>query len=822
MPAFLELHDVLRELRTRDEEALGALLCERADLAYPVPADLTTLALRANSEMSLRLFVQRLDSSCLHTLGLAVSCAEGGISVQEAMQEQAPVADTPGLPAAQESHHDSSARESSERESSEHSAPGHSDPGTIRKNLRRLRTACLILPAQWPGREGLSKGAHSGQILADEGRSENELGELSHDDDPLTLQWAVQARLPHVLGSFHAGRGSQAAAQPEPAADEMTAPAQLVQQALVRNGSLAAIATTLDDVDDLLAILEQSPAQTLRTDGVGMRELKRLTTLRRPEQPARDPDIGETSWLLELAAAAGLIELDVKTDDWRLTALAPRWRGAAQQYRIQLLVSGWLLSPRSPLLLRGPHPSARIAPALSRERQRGDAPDLRRLILRVAAGLAERAAEVIPEDRGTRLYRLHIPDDDQPGPEAFGGLLSQQMLHRHPIYTARVRAALPWIVREAERLGLFAAGALAPAGHALSHSLQEMAAVVESALPPQVETVVVQSDLTAVATGTLSYGAAQALGDLAEKEGRGGASTYRFSSASLHRGMERGWTSDAIRQWLTQHSLTELPSTLTTLIDDAARSFTAVRIGTAGAWIQVPDEQTRELLLQDSRMQGLGVLALTDDIVITRGTAREIAPELRRLGVKTAAEPGGEARGGESTAKDSDAGPSSQAWVLPSSPWQSTPVRTLGVTAEDPDPTHIAELARSLLSPESGQPDGNRPRSDRDAADPAQSDEADRGAEVARVPGSGQHTVDTDMVGTLRAAVASRRRMRITRVTGHGEASSVVGVPTAVNAGRVRVQLSDKEDDVVMLLHRIGTVEDAPAEGSATSSAANS
>lgn len=799
VPAFLELHDVLSELRTRDQDALGALLYARADLAYPVPADLTTLALRANSEMSLRLFVQRLDSSCLHTLGLAVSCAERGVSVQEAMQEHAPGTNTPGLSTADESPHDSSAVDSSD-----HSAPSHSDPGMIRKNLLRLRTACLILPAQRPGQQGLSTDDPSGQALGTESR-----GEVIPDGDPLTLQWAVQARLPHVLGSFRAGLGSQAAAQPEPTAEELAAPARLVQQALVRNGSLAAITTTLDDVDDLLAVLEQSPAQTLRTDGVGMRELKRLTTLRRPERPARDPDIGETSWLLELAAAAGLIELDVKTDDWRLTALAPRWRGAAQHYRIQLLVSGWLLSPRSPLLLRGPHPSARIAPALSRERQRGDAPDLRRLILRVASGLAERTAEVIPEDRGTRLYRLHIPDDDQPGPEALGGLLNQQMLHRHPIYTARVRAALPWIVREAERLGLFAAGALAPAGHALSHSLQEMAAVVESALPAQVETVVVQSDLTAVATGTLSYGAAQTLGDLAEKEGRGGVPTYRFSSASLHRGMERGWSSGAIRRWLTQHSLTELPSTLTTLIDDAARSFTAVRIGTAGAWVRVPDEQTRELLLQDPRMQGLGAFALTDDVVITRGTAREIAPELSRLGVNTAAEPGGEARGGESTAKDSDADASSQAWVLPSSPWQSTPVRTLGVTAEEPDPTHIAELARSLLSPESGQPGGNRSRSD-------------RGAAGARAPGSGEHAPEPDMVGTLRAAVADRRRMRITRVTGHGEASSVVGVPTAVNAGRVRVQLSDTEDDVVMLLHRIGTVEDAPADGSARSSAVKS
>lgn len=834
MPAFLELHDVLSELRTRDEDSLAALLSTRADLAYPAPADLTTLALRANSEMSLRLVVQRLDSSCLHTLGLAVSAAERGLGVQEALQEHVPEAGTSGSSTAHESHHSVSSRSFSSHNVSSHNAPKHcapehSDPETIRKNLLRLRAACLILPAQWPGAEDAG-GEDSGSDDGDNG----------HTTDPLTLDWAVQARLPHVLSSFHAGLGSQAAQQPGAAADELAAPAQLIQHSLVRNGSLAAITATIDDVDDLLSALEQSPAQTLRTDGVGMRELKRLTALRRPGQPSRDPDIGETSWLLELAAAAGLIELDVKTDDWRPTALAPRWRGAAQHHRIQLLVSGWLLSPRSPLLLRGPHPAARIAPALSRERQRGDAPDLRRLILRVAAGLAERAAEIIPEDRARRLYHLHIPDDDQPGPDAFRGLLNQQLLHRHPIYTARVRAALPWIVREAERLGLFAAGALAPAGHALRHSLKEMAAVVESALPPQVETVVVQSDLTAVATGTLSYEAAQTLGDLAEKEGRGGVPTYRFSSASLHRGMERGWTSDTIRQWLTQHSLTELPSTLTTLIDDAARSFRAVRVGTAGAWIQVPDEQTRELLLQDPRMQGLGAFALADDVVITRGTAGEVAPELRRLGVKTAAEPGAEARAGsESAATAAETGPRSHAWTLPASPWQSTPVRTLGITEEDPDLAHIAELARTLRSPEDGRPGDSRARTSggsgssrphdtppqdapQNSAEHTQPAAGGEVAEGAGRPGSGHHAPETDMVGTLRAAVAGRRRMRITRVTGHGEASTVVGVPTAVNAGRVRVRLSEKDDDVVMLLHRIGTVEDAPAQGSATSSAANS
>ena len=682
-----------------DDAGLADLLRARPDLLNPTPADMTSLAARAQSEMSLRHLVQHLDAGALHLLQ-ALNRAEPGAA------EESP------------------------------------------ESTAFLERAGVLLEVE---------------------------GELS-----------LPANLPHVLENVPAGPS----APPQPGSKPVMA-------ALVENASLAAIAELLSEVEDLLTALEESAAVTLRTGGVGMRELKRLTIARLREGSPTDPEVGETGWVIELSAAAGLIEPDADTGRWAPTRLADQWRRTGRHHRLQLLVSGWLLAPRSPMLLRGPHPSARLAPVLTPDRQRGDAPTLRDRLLRTA--------EALTGPKPAQLYTLNWPDRAEPDPDALSGPLLEQLAWDRPLLTARTKHVLLPMAREAERLGLLAMGALTAAGRAALEDADlldageppsSLSAHLEAALPPMVETVHLQSDLTAVATGTLSPGTAQALGQLAQKETRGGVPTYRFSAASVRGALERGWSPDDIREFLRSHSLSEMPSPLTTLIDDAARTTPSVRMGAAGAWVVEPDPQLRAALLAQPELSALGLRHLSGAVLVCEAPAEQLRSALRRAGIRTsdpqstpAAAPqgpvsarsvSGRAASAAEAAGTGASPASAAAWQLTASPWQQSPVRTVTpqMLARNPE---VVERALAALR---------------------------AGGSGARVSDLGNDSTlaGADVVGTLREAIRRRRTVRVTRAGSGGSEHTVVGTPTAMNAGRLRLRHEGREEESLLLIHRITAV----------------
>ncbi len=685
------LAELTSHLASLDDAGLAALLRARPDLLNPAPADMTSLATRAQSEMSLRHHLQLLDAGTLNLL--------------HALNRGEPAAD----PEAEEG----------------------------------LRQAGVLLDMQ-----GIP---------------------------------ALPANLPHILDSLPEGP----AAPPGPAAKPVMA-------ALVENASLAAIAELLSESEDLLAALADSPAATLRTGGVGMRELRRLTAARTGAGSPKDPEVGETGWLMELAAAAGLIEPGEEAGHWAPTRLASQWRRAARHHRLQLLASGWLLAPRSPLLLRGPHPSARLAPVLTPERQRGDAPALRERLLT--------AAEVLTGEKPAQLYTVDLPDDQEPGPDALSGTLPEQLAWDRPLLTARTRHAFAPVVREAERLGLLAMGALTEAGRAFLQDVRLLAAgeppsalssQLEAALPPLVETVHLQSDLTAVATGALSPGTAEALGQLAQKETRGGVPTYRFSAGTLRTALEQGWSPEGVRGFLRAHSVTGVPSPLATLIDDAARTTPSVRMGAAGSWVLEPDPQLRAALLAQPELSALGLRHLSGEVLVCEASAGELQRALRRAGIRTALQdPGtgntpGAAPGPTSGTSSSAAPSSASAWTLTSSPWQQAPVRTVTPQMLARNPEVVDRAVDALRS----------------------------GGPSRRLSGQEAGLAGADVVGALREAIRRRRPVRITRAGDGGREHTITGIPTAMNAGRLRLHRQDREEDSLLLVHRITSVtEDRHAE----------
>lgn len=107
-------------------------------------------------------------------------------------------------------------------------------------------------------------------------------------------------------------------------------------------------------------------------------------------------------------------------------------------------------------------------------------------------------------------------------------------------------------------------------------------AVLERLLPGRADTVLVQNDLTAVASGPLTAHAARELGALADVESRGGATVYRFSVESLRRAHGLGWSSAEMTEVLTSRSRTPIPQPLSYLIADLDRTDAVASISGAG------------------------------------------------------------------------------------------------------------------------------------------------------------------------------------------------------------------------------------------------
>lgn len=737
--SLLSLEALLARLETWDEDRLARLLRLRPDLLAPSPQDLTTLAVRVGSEASIRTHLQRLDAA---TLGAAVALARVAAQPQDPTSGQGPVQEP--------------------------------DPAAV----EALHAAGLFF-----GETG------SEQTLATPAR-------LPHIVDSLT------AHLPELAGTL--------AVAPAPSPSPASASA-----AVIENASLAAITELLDDVAELLALLTASPATTLRTGGVGMRELRRIAAASARWGPpassssargrasagtlgavtGSDASVGEIGWLLELTAACGLIELS-DGQSWSPGRLAQQWGAAARQHQHQLLVSGWLLAPRAPMLLRGPHPSSRIAPTLGLDRQRGDAEALRRALLETAAGLLGE-----PSGREGQLYALNLPEDDLPGPDALTGALPRRLAAQRPLLSARVMHLLPWLMREAERLGLFAVGTLSTAGEALLQGsmsqeavrqdpalsagarwrpgLSRLAERLASTMPAQVDTILVQSDLTAIATGALSPASAAALADFAQREGHGAVPTFRFSPDSLHRGLTRGWTGAGMLTWLEAHSLTEVPAALRTQVEDAARTWRGVQIGEAGAWLRVTDADQRAALLTHPVLDGLGLQVLAEDILTCRASAKVLELALSEAGFNTAlhteAEPAGRRREPTGTSAEHTA-----SWALETSPWEQSPVRITSAEPREADESLLRATAAALR-------------------------QAGRAAPSASA-------ANQDVIGTLRSALAARRELTLIRVSPQGSTHRLTGVPTGMNAGRVRIRVRDDQGDATVMLHRIAAIEETTSQ----------
>jgi XPB/Ssl2-like helicase family protein len=749
-------------LRARSDEDLRALLAARPELITPVPADLTALGARAATPSAVSRALDRLDRFTLAVL-------------EALLVLPAPVCHDDLLRAVADST-DATAED-------------------VAEAVTRLRTRGLV----WgdpelrtaPGvRQGLPHPAGLGPPAAEAfaGYSADRLRELVADvTGPVPGGFADASRLSELLAARLRDPGQlieDAGADARAALDQLTwgPPVGRVENArrpvraetaaspierLLARGLLAAtddrtvtlpreVALTLRDgrlfrdvtvhppsggprqgmagrpdlvvataagqaftavrlVEDLLERWGLEPPPALRSGGLAVRDLRAAAALLEVEE-------WRAALLIEVAYAAGLLAR-AGDGDWLPTQAYDLWLLAETADRWLALARAWLAADRVPGLAGERDDRDRVINALGEESARGGARQLRQAVLEALAH-----------------------GDGAVDAETVKARLSWAQPRRRGAFRDRM---VGWTLREAEALGVTGFGALPPYARDLLHGRMRTADLAKH-LPQPVDQVLIQADLTAVAPGPLVPELARELALAADVESTGGATVYRFTTGSIRRALDAGWSAADLSGLLERHSATPVPQPLRYLIEDVARRHGRLRVGGMSSYVRTDDAALLDEILADRRAAALRLQRLAPTVLASRLTRTELLEALRGLGLAPVAEA---ADGGV---------------VITRPDAQRAPATA--ETAERPvvsgvDETMVAAAVRALR-----------------AGDQA----AQHGAALARSavpPGEPPRSPSMAMVDELRRAVDRGARVWIGYLDQQGQASSRIVEPVRVEGG---------------------------------------
>ena len=370
----------------------------------------------------------------------------------------------------------------------------------------------------------------------------------------------------------------------------------------VNLAAIANVSTVLRWVEELLNFWADEPADALRAGGLGVRDLKIISTHLGVDESC-------TAFVAELAYLASLISFDAddrilpsnKFDIWLMQTPADRW---------QMLASQWLITSRvSGLVGRA---EAKNVAALGPELDRVNAARVRALTL-----------ELLRENQGI------APDWN-----SFKEVLSWRAPVRRN--SSLQEELAEWTLREAEWLGITGQGALSKFG---AHFLNgdDLSSINED-LPKTVDHILIQSDNTAIAPGPLEHEISQALAMMAEIESRGGATVYRFTESTIRRALDHGKTGDEIKTFLSKTSKTPMPQPLEYLIADVAKKHGKLRVGNTSSFIRCEDTALISQIMNDKKLEILALRRIAPEVVICDMDATDAMRVLRESGYLPAGE----------------------------------------------------------------------------------------------------------------------------------------------------------------------------------------
>ncbi|MFE3448237.1 helicase-associated domain-containing protein [Nonomuraea sp. NPDC059194] len=363
----------------------------------------------------------------------------------------------------------------------------------------------------------------------------------------------------------------------------------------------------------LLDNTAKTPLPLLKTGGVGVREVRRVA-----RETGCDED--ETRLLLELCAVARLLAWDEQSSGMVPTERFDRWRLDEGSARLRVLLSAWWRMERSSLR----KVEGKYLTVLGDDQGGAAVARVRRALLGVLSHLPSGTAFV---DRGSlvRTAHWHAP------------LLDQALL-------TDCAAA---VLEEARLLGLLANDALTDLGRALAGLAAHAGDENDDSVPlVEHDPVLVEAstralasvrrsalfgpDLTAVVTGPPSTELAELLDRVAERESRGAASVWRFTTESVRGALDRGYDADELLAELGAVGV--IPQPLDYLVRDVARRHGEVTVTTVACIVQASDPALLAEIAQHRRLARLGLRLLAPTVLVSSTPAERTLAALRENG----------------------------------------------------------------------------------------------------------------------------------------------------------------------------------------------
>lgn len=582
------------ELRSRDDAELARLFTLRPDLVTPVPTDFSALAARANSMPSIIRAVDALNKWQLDVLTICsivnepfaksdvVNLSEkGAASVIDELRER-------GL-----MYKDGTkfriVSNVRVRIGDEPAGLGPKAPAEVAYTFTKLKNAPETAQAIL---DRLTWGPPRGQI-----------GNLKKPSE--AVAWLLENRYLIAMDSqtvvlprevalhLRAGKVFAHSSSAAPVVEGTHRKQKEIDRAAVAN-----ISTLLRWCEELAHNWSDEPPVALRSGGLGVRDLKHTAEHLGVEEVC-------AGFIAELLFIAGLVVID--TDDQILpTSAFDIWLTKSHEERWSGLVSLWMETSRVSGLI-GKADQKNIAPL---------GPELDR------AGISTL--------RSMTLQLLHENSELDPNVPA---LLDRMKWLTPGRFNSEY---IEWILREAEWLGLTGQGALSSFGKAFIDGADDLG--VENALPEPVDHILIQADNSAVAPGPLTVELSNMIGTLADIESRGGATVYRFSEASIRRGLDHGQTGDQIKDFLKRTSKTPVPQPLEYLINDVAKRHGRLRVGASNSYIRCEDEALIQQIIVDKKLDHLRLRKLAPQVLISDAESIEVINTLREAGYLPAAE----------------------------------------------------------------------------------------------------------------------------------------------------------------------------------------
>ncbi|WP_328459358.1 helicase-associated domain-containing protein [Actinoplanes sp. NBC_00393] len=371
-----------------------------------------------------------------------------------------------------------------------------------------------------------------------------------------------------------------------------------VSAELVEREAAAAATDTLALITAVCGAVDQAPVALLKTGGLGVRELRRLAK-------ASGQSEERTRFAIELITAGGLVSLS----DAGVALAGPYDEFAAADPADQLLevIQDWLQMPACPL-----------------------------------SGVEERALYWSEDDEAAltelRSALLRTLGAALPSGQALDPVAAARQIVWHRPTAADIGPALDEFVdgvwREAHLLGLLAHGAVTElCRRILEGSAEAVRRQAATMVPEPRTTVLLQNDLTAVATGTPSAALLALLDEVADPESRSGAWTWRFSPGSVRRALDGGADpQELIRRLGEIAEGGRLPQPLTYLVNDVARRHGQVQVRPVGCCLCSEDEALLSEILATRSLKALQLVRLAPTVLASGKPQAETLVALRAAG----------------------------------------------------------------------------------------------------------------------------------------------------------------------------------------------